>query len=175
MFPYPAAKAAMLGLTRSLALDLAKDGIRVNAVCPGYVRTPPIVALYACESSPAGAWDRLQSVHPLGRIGEPHIERWQVQPPTITIRRTGMAVQRSSAVAPVEVIRDGRPVSLFPVRSTLSSTSAQWEGFTPDAFDNVPPCRMTSGSGWSSQGHRQGHWRTGPTSARSAVARRATG
>ena len=68
MFPYPAAKAAMLGITRSLALDLASDKIRVNAVCPGFVRTPPIIKMY---ESRGDAWERLKSVHPLGRIGEP--------------------------------------------------------------------------------------------------------
>lgn len=70
MFPYAAAKAAMLGLTRSLALDLGPDNIRVNAICPGYIRTPPIVALYDARPDSIAAWERLNSVHPLGRIGE---------------------------------------------------------------------------------------------------------
>ena len=68
IFPYPAAKAGVLGLTRSLALDLAPANIRVNAVCPGFIRTPPIEALYRSRPD---AWARLQSVHPLARIGEP--------------------------------------------------------------------------------------------------------
>jgi NAD(P)-dependent dehydrogenase (short-subunit alcohol dehydrogenase family) len=71
MFPYAAAKSGLLGLTRSLALDLAADNIRVNAVCPGYVRTPPIVGLCESAPDPAAAWAQLNSVHPLGRIGEP--------------------------------------------------------------------------------------------------------
>jgi NAD(P)-dependent dehydrogenase (short-subunit alcohol dehydrogenase family) len=68
MFPYAAAKAGMLGLTRSLALDLAPERIRVNAICPGFIRTPPIERLY---NSRADAWAQLNAVHPLGRIGEP--------------------------------------------------------------------------------------------------------
>ncbi|RWZ58506.1 SDR family oxidoreductase [Labedella populi] len=72
LFPYAAAKAGILGLTRSMALELAADDVRVNAVCPGYVRTPPMVAQYDEMPDPAAAWKRLASVHPLGRIGEPH-------------------------------------------------------------------------------------------------------
>ncbi|QWS32582.1 glucose 1-dehydrogenase [Curtobacterium sp. L6-1] len=71
LFPYAAAKAGMLGLTRSMALDLADDAIRVNAVCPGYVRTPPMIAQYQAMENPEEAWDHLQRIHPLGRIGEP--------------------------------------------------------------------------------------------------------
>jgi NAD(P)-dependent dehydrogenase (short-subunit alcohol dehydrogenase family) len=71
MFPYAAAKAGLLGLTRSMALDLAADNIRVNAVCPGYIRTPPIEKLYASRPDPVAAWARLEEVHPLGRIGTP--------------------------------------------------------------------------------------------------------
>lgn len=71
LFPYAAAKSGMLGLTRSMALELAADRVRVNAVCPGYVRTPPMVAQYQAMKRPDEAWDHLQSIHPLGRIGEP--------------------------------------------------------------------------------------------------------
>jgi len=71
LFPYAAAKSGVLGLTRSMALELADDGVRVNAVCPGYVRTPPMVEQYQQRPNPDEAWDHLQQVQPLGRIGEP--------------------------------------------------------------------------------------------------------
>src|ERR1700752_2028660 len=71
MFPYAAAKSGMLGLTRSLALDLAPPQIPVNAVCPGFIRTPPIEHLYNSRPDPDAAWARLNEVHPLGRIGTP--------------------------------------------------------------------------------------------------------
>ncbi len=71
LFPYAAAKAGMLGLTRSMALELAPDGIRVNAVCPGYVETPPMVQQYRDRADAESAWQHLQDIHPLGRIGRP--------------------------------------------------------------------------------------------------------
>ncbi len=52
-------------------MRLAKDNIRVNAVCPGYIRTPPMVAQYESRPDPVAAWEHLNSVQPLGRIGEP--------------------------------------------------------------------------------------------------------
>lgn len=71
MFPYAAAKSAVSGLTRSLALDEAKHGIRVNAVCPGYTRTQ-LVQEYIDRSNDPGETERaITSVHPMGRIVEP--------------------------------------------------------------------------------------------------------
>lgn len=68
-FPYAAAKSGVVGLTRSLALDEAKYGIRVNAVCPGYTRT----RMLGIESTddPEATEREMASIHPLGRIGEP--------------------------------------------------------------------------------------------------------
>lgn len=71
---YAASKGAIHSLTRALALDHAKDRIRVNSISPGSVRTP-MLATSAAHFSPGMATDevfaRFGAAHPLGRIGTP--------------------------------------------------------------------------------------------------------
>ena len=62
---YPATKFAVNGLTRSLARELAKDHIRVNAVAPGVTRTDMVAAL------PQEMVERISAGIPMGRPGEP--------------------------------------------------------------------------------------------------------
>lgn len=71
MFPYAAAKAGVLGLTRSLALDEGRYGIRVNAVSPGYTRTHLVQEYFSHQPKPAEAEQKVLDVHPLRRIGTP--------------------------------------------------------------------------------------------------------
>jgi NAD(P)-dependent dehydrogenase (short-subunit alcohol dehydrogenase family) len=70
MFPYAAAKSGLIGLTRSLALEVAGRGVRVNAVSPGYTRTG-IMQDYLDRSPDPALEERILGVHPLGRIAEP--------------------------------------------------------------------------------------------------------
>jgi NAD(P)-dependent dehydrogenase (short-subunit alcohol dehydrogenase family) len=70
-FPYAGAKSAVVGLTRSLALDEARYGIRANAVCPGYVRTRMVMDGIRAADDPAAAEREMLAMHPLGRIAEP--------------------------------------------------------------------------------------------------------
>ena len=70
-FPYAAAKSAVVGLTRSLALDEGGRGIRVNAVCPGYTRTRMLMTGVESSDDPAAAEREMLAIHPLGRIAEP--------------------------------------------------------------------------------------------------------
>jgi NAD(P)-dependent dehydrogenase (short-subunit alcohol dehydrogenase family) len=70
-FPYAAAKSALVGLTRSLALDYARYNIRVNAVCPGWVRTGLVQGWFDRQPDPKAAEDRVLSFQPLRRIGTP--------------------------------------------------------------------------------------------------------
>lgn len=62
--PYSVAKAGLIQLAQQLAAEFARDGIRVNAVAPGTVRTR------VWDPQPGGA-DRLRPLYPLGRVGEP--------------------------------------------------------------------------------------------------------
>lgn len=62
---YSAAKAGVVNLTRALALEYGARGIRVNAVCPGVIRTPLVA-----HNSPAQT-ETLIALHPIGRLGEP--------------------------------------------------------------------------------------------------------
>lgn len=64
---YCASKAGLLGLTRSLAASLATDGIRVNAVCPGYIETPMLAKAFERPGNRA----KLESRPPLKRLGTP--------------------------------------------------------------------------------------------------------
>jgi A-factor type gamma-butyrolactone 1'-reductase (1S-forming) len=65
--PYIASKHAVLGLTKSAAIEYGKFGIRVNAVSPGAIKTQLLVNVFGSHE----ALDRLGSVHPLSRIGSP--------------------------------------------------------------------------------------------------------
>ena len=62
---YNVSKHGVIGLVRCMALDHAAEGIRVNAVCPGTMRTPMLEALSAEQLA------ALEAMHPLGRIGDP--------------------------------------------------------------------------------------------------------
>jgi NAD(P)-dependent dehydrogenase (short-subunit alcohol dehydrogenase family) len=68
---YDASKAGVLGLTRALALDHGHEGIRVNAICPGYINTPMMDEWLAIQPDPAATMKQVLSAHPLGRIGTP--------------------------------------------------------------------------------------------------------
>lgn len=65
---YVAAKHGVMGLTRNAAIEYAPRGVRVNAVAPGFIRTPMIADL----DSQAQTHDMLVSLHPMGRLGEAH-------------------------------------------------------------------------------------------------------
>lgn len=70
-FPYGAAKAAVLGLTRSLALDYGPHNIRVNAICPGWVRSEAVEEWIQSQPDPLAYEARVLSFQPLRRIGTP--------------------------------------------------------------------------------------------------------
>jgi NAD(P)-dependent dehydrogenase (short-subunit alcohol dehydrogenase family) len=69
--PYCAAKAAVLMLTKCLALEGAADKIRVNCVCPGFTETPMLVEFLDLQPDPAGARRMSERAHPLERLGDP--------------------------------------------------------------------------------------------------------
>ena len=65
---YSSAKSGVIGLVRGLAVELAKDGIRVNGIAPGYIRTAQLLSK---EHSLGPDADKAGAFIPLGRIGEP--------------------------------------------------------------------------------------------------------
>jgi len=68
---YNASKAAVLSMTRSMAVDHAAQGIRVNAVSPGTTFTPLVEAAISRAKDPDQARRKLEAVRPLNRLGRP--------------------------------------------------------------------------------------------------------
>ena len=65
---YTASKGAVLSMSRELAVQFARDGVRVNALCPGPVETPLLLAIYGDDPA---AFERRQVHWPTGRLGKP--------------------------------------------------------------------------------------------------------
>jgi NAD(P)-dependent dehydrogenase (short-subunit alcohol dehydrogenase family) len=69
MFPYAAAKSGLVGLTRSLALEVGPFQIRVNALSPGYVETALVAEFFALND--ASLREKVLAAHPMRRMGGP--------------------------------------------------------------------------------------------------------
>lgn len=68
---YCASKAGAIMLTKCMALDGARAGIRVNCVCPGFTQTPMIEGYFADQPDPEASRAFATGLHPLGRLGAP--------------------------------------------------------------------------------------------------------
>lgn len=68
---YNVSKAAVIHLTKSIAVDFAEDGIRANAVCPGTTYTPLVEQVLEEAENPEETREFLESIRPLDRLGEP--------------------------------------------------------------------------------------------------------
>ncbi|MBP37901.1 MAG: SDR family oxidoreductase [Dehalococcoidia bacterium] len=65
--PYPHTKGGVVQMTRDMSIALAKEGIRVNSLCPGFTYTPLVTTLV----EDTDMHERLKSLHPMGRLGKP--------------------------------------------------------------------------------------------------------
>ncbi|MEN8159793.1 MAG: SDR family oxidoreductase, partial [Myxococcota bacterium] len=57
-------------LTKNMAIDYARAGVRVNAICPGFIDTPMFRAVFSMEATKA-IQDQIREAHQLGRFGKP--------------------------------------------------------------------------------------------------------
>ena len=111
VFAYTTGKAALVGLTRSLALDLAASGVRANAVAPGSVDTPMLRWAINLDPNPAALEKTINAMHPIGRMARPR---------EIAECVAFLASPRASFVTGITMICDGGlllPISGAPADS----------------------------------------------------------
>ena len=70
---YGTTKAAVLGLTKSIAADFVADGVRCNAICPGTVDTPSLQDRINANADPVEALKAFVARQPLGRLAQAHV------------------------------------------------------------------------------------------------------
>lgn len=68
---YCATKGAVHSMTQAMAVDLGQHGIRCNAIAPGWIKSELSDNYINAQQDPAGAWQGLYAMHPVGRVGEP--------------------------------------------------------------------------------------------------------
>jgi NAD(P)-dependent dehydrogenase (short-subunit alcohol dehydrogenase family) len=68
---YVAAKHGVVGLTRVAGLETAQQGVRVNAVCPGFIETPMVTVHGIAAARGTETFDQIAALHPMGRMGQP--------------------------------------------------------------------------------------------------------
>jgi NAD(P)-dependent dehydrogenase (short-subunit alcohol dehydrogenase family) len=121
MFPYAAAKAGLVGLTRSMAADYGPQGVRVNAVCPGWTRTPLLLSgADEPDESQLRMLRRAAAAHPLRRIGEPA---------EIAAAVAFLASDDASFITGQELYVDGG----------LSAVAASWDASDDSSDDPAEP------------------------------------
>jgi 2-keto-3-deoxy-L-fuconate dehydrogenase len=70
-FVYTATKAAVIGLTKAIAIDFIRQGIRCNAICPGTVSSPSLEERMSAQGDFEKAQAAFIARHPMGRLGHP--------------------------------------------------------------------------------------------------------
>ena len=70
-FAYGSTKAAVIGLTKAIAADFVRQGIRCNAICPGTVHSPSLEQRMAAQGDAEKALADFVARQPMGRLGKP--------------------------------------------------------------------------------------------------------
>ncbi|MEM7019110.1 MAG: SDR family oxidoreductase [Pseudomonadota bacterium] len=110
---YAASKAAVINLTRALSTDHAPHGVRVNAICPGTIETPPVQRMM----SDPDVLTRNEHAHALGRLGQPaeiaNAALWLASDQSSFVTGEAIVVDGGlRAQSPLGRLADPRPVHL---------------------------------------------------------------